>query len=276
MDILVNLTFIGLGIAALSVFQLSLLTPLLVILAIAGGYLSEVYELTGISVLIVLYLSALAITKVRQPRLVQLTHVVFGVICIALAAHKAPGINNYLLIPSAQTSSNAIPFDLYLNADKIHIYFALLLILPGMKNLTPVKSVSVVYVVCVLFALAGLQYASLPLGMMNLDFTIPEWLPLWAALNLLFTCTAEEAFFRGYVQQSLTKRIHPIYAIVITSLLFGIAHFAGGPMFMLFAALAGLGYGLVYHFSGRLHWAILTHFVFNLTHLIFFTYPLPV
>ncbi|WP_375753561.1 CPBP family intramembrane glutamic endopeptidase [Vibrio sp. HN007] len=276
MDTTGYLTFVLLGIAALSAFQLSLLTSILTIAALVCGYFSGVYELEGMAVLGALYLSAFGIEKVKRHRFSVVLHIVFIVVCILLAAHKAPGINNYLLITSAQSSPNAVPFDFYLNADKVHIFFALLLLGPSLKSLLHVKKSAILYVLIILFALAGLQYATLPLGLMKLDFSVPEWLPLWAALNLLFTCTAEEAFFRGYIQRNLSERTKPVFAILITSVLFGIAHFAGGTVFMAFATLAGLGYGLVYHFSGRLHWAILTHFGFNLSHLIFFTYPMPI
>ncbi|MNF14531.1 CAAX amino terminal protease self- immunity [compost metagenome] len=62
--------------------------------------------------------------------------------------------------------------------------------------------------------------------------------------------------------------------ILVASLLFGAAHLAGGPLLMLFAALAGVCYGLAFQWSGRLSVAILLHFLFNFAHLAFFTYPL--
>jgi membrane protease YdiL (CAAX protease family) len=60
---------------------------------------------------------------------------------------------------------------------------------------------------------------------------------------------------------------------LIAALLFGLAHFAGGPLLIFFAALAGLIYGLAWQWSGRLWIATLVHFAFNLTHLLLFTYP---
>ena len=63
-------------------------------------------------------------------------------------------------------------------------------------------------------------------------------------------------------------------ALALASALFGLAHFAGGPLLMLFAGLAGLIYGLAWLWSGRLWVATLFHFGLNLTHLLLFTYPL--
>ncbi|MDF5804597.1 CPBP family intramembrane metalloprotease [Pseudomonas aeruginosa] len=66
----------------------------------------------------------------------------------------------------------------------------------------------------------------------------------------------------------------PWPALALASALFGLAHFAGGPLLMLFAGLAGLIYGLAWLWSGRLWVATLFHFGLNLTHLLLFTYPL--
>jgi uncharacterized protein len=52
------------------------------------------------------------------------------------------------------------------------------------------------------------------------------------------------------------------------------AHLAGGPLLVGFATLAGLCYGLAFHWSGRLSIAIAVHFLFNFAHLALFTYPL--
>lgn len=43
---------------------------------------------------------------------------------------------------------------------------------------------------------------------------------------------------------------------------------------MLVAFGAGLLYGLVYLWTGRLVWAVLVHWGLNLTHLLLFTYPM--
>ena len=90
----------------------------------------------------------------------------------------------------------------------------------------------------------------------------------------MFTCVAEEALFRGFIQQNLTDKFGLYIALVTTSLLFGAAHFSGGPLLIVFATLAGLGYGLVFHLTGRLWAAVLIHFLFNFSHLVFYTYPI--
>ena len=93
---------------------------------------------------------------------------------------------------------------------------------------------------------------------------------------------AEEAFFRGFVQQKLMEKLSVKLsarraawgATCIGAMLFGLAHFAGGPGYVLAATLAGLLYGVVYLYTGRLSMAIAVHFLLNILHLLFFTYPM--
>jgi uncharacterized protein len=117
------------------------------------------------------------------------------------------------------------------------------------------------------------------LGHVRFEPKWPAFFPLWAWANLLFTCTAEEAVFRGVIQRTIagdanspTRRA--IAALLIAAVLFGAVHFAGGPRAIVMATIAGAGYGWVYWRSGyRIEASILSHFLLNVTHILFFTYP---
>ncbi len=85
---------------------------------------------------------------------------------------------------------------------------------------------------------------------------------------------AEEALFRGLIQQKAQQQFGAIAGLLIASALFGMAHFAGGPLLMIFAALAGRFYCLGYHFTVRRMVSGGVHFLFNFAHLLFFTYPM--
>ncbi|WP_084228199.1 CPBP family glutamic-type intramembrane protease [Pseudoalteromonas byunsanensis] len=63
-------------------------------------------------------------------------------------------------------------------------------------------------------------------------------------------------------------------ALIISSLLFGLAHFSSSVEYMLVASIAGFLYGAVYAFTGKLYWAVITHFLINFVHLALFTYPI--
>ncbi|MDV5167687.1 type II CAAX endopeptidase family protein [Photobacterium rosenbergii] len=200
----------------------------------------------------------------------------------ALVLHLVPGFDNLLVLDKALTGSGSIPFTLYLNLDKPLIVFALLLLMPDMlKRTSPISSAKTSLTQLPLtqkFILAAL-FIALPLvawgvGIVEPEFSLPTWLWVFVINNLVFTCVAEEALFRGYIQNGLTKRFNPFVGIFLASFLFGIAHFAGGGIFIAIAALAGLLYGLTYYWTGRLIFAVLIHFGFNLVHLLFFTYPM--
>jgi len=114
---------------------------------------------------------------------------------------------------------------------------------------------------------------------------VAGWAPKWPASgwiwllnNALLVTLAEEALFRGYVQERLTQwwRHHPWgawAALAVAAALFGLAHYAGGGQGMLLAALAGGGYGVAYRYGG-LAAAVLAHLGLNAAHFGWFTYPM--
>jgi membrane protease YdiL (CAAX protease family) len=96
--------------------------------------------------------------------------------------------------------------------------------------------------------------------------------------NLLFTCVTEEAFFRGFLLERMARglarwRAGAAVALVLSSVLFGLAHARGGAPLVLLATVAGLFYGAAYLRTRRIEGAILTHFALNAVHFLAFTYP---
>jgi uncharacterized protein len=129
----------------------------------------------------------------------------------------------------------------------------------------------------------------LPLAIMlgaALRFTRPQTaFPEWWKVALLATLTfvgflwvvglSEEFFFRGMLQQLLSKRLKSTVAgLLLTSILFGIVHlpFRGFPnwRFALLAALAGIFYGLAYIRAGSIRAAMVTHALVVTTWRVFF------
>ncbi|MDF8329576.1 CPBP family intramembrane metalloprotease [Aeromonas salmonicida] len=243
--------------------------------------------LLGVALLAALYLdhlspSALLITLAglllawRTPGLPQpwrgaaLTLVLLW--AIALMLHLIPGFNNLKVLDQVQAGPASVPFNMYLNLDKPLVFFGLLLAWPAL--LGQGGAIRWRALALLLLPLAALLITAWQLGALKPEAGLPYWWWLFALNNLLFTCVAEEALFRGFIQQGVTARSRLWLGILVASLLFGTAHLAGGPLLMLFAALAGACYGLAFHFSGRLSVAIVIHFLFNFAHLALFTYPL--
>lgn len=191
--------------------------------------------------------------------------------CLVLGFDLMPGATRLTVAYNVQTGSGSIPFDYQIGLAKPLIFFMLLFALPGF--LKPVAKQNFRYWVAALITLSGLfAFASLA-RILQLEFSIPNWLPIFLIGNLLLTCLPEEALFRGYIQRGLSGRVGAWPAILIASIVFGISHIGSGVDFMVLASLAGLAFGLVYQFSGGLRSAVFLHFGFNIVHLVFFTYP---
>ncbi|WP_342059350.1 CPBP family intramembrane glutamic endopeptidase [Aeromonas sp. OTU364] len=191
---------------------------------------------------------------------------------LALTLHLVPGFDNLKVLDRVQAGPASVPFTLYLNLDKPLIFFGLLLAWPAL--LGPGGAIRWRPLALLMLPLAALLIAAWQLGALKPEVGLPHWWWLFALNNLLFTCVAEEALFRGLIQQGVASRSKPWLGLLVASLLFGAAHLAGGPLLVLFAALAGACYGLAFLLSGRLSVAILLHFLFNFAHLALFTYPL--
>jgi len=194
--------------------------------------------------------------------------------------HFVPGFYNLRLIDNLRLNVDSLPYRLYLNTDKILV--GLMLLTFGSPQLSrgsqdwaaSFRSLFVPFGLLVV----GLLGSAFAFHYVRFDPKLPSILWLWAPVNLLFVCVAEEAFFRGFIQKELTKAFRFMkggawLALGVASFLFGCDHYFGGPIYMILSALAGIGYGYVYQKTGRLESSILLHFFVNLTHFIGFSYP---
>ncbi|MEO9576761.1 MAG: CPBP family intramembrane glutamic endopeptidase [Tateyamaria sp.] len=200
-------------------------------------------------------------------------HVAFILWCLALALHLLPGAHNPLILDQVQAGPESRPFTMYINLDKPMIVFAVVLAWPAM--LTARRVTAPTPVLIGLGMLPALLATALLFGAVHNEPGLPEWWLVFALSNLFLTCLTEEAFFRGYLQSALAARFGPIAGIAAASLLFGLAHAAGGALLVVFAGLLGLACGLGYFATGRLWVPVLMHFGFNMAHLLLFTYPGP-
>ena len=78
----------------------------------------------------------------------------------------------------------------------------------------------------------------------------------------------EEAFFRGYVQKSFEKKLKPFWAILITSLLFGMYHF--NPSALIALTILGMYLGYAAYKSNSLLVPVILHFINNFVAVIAF------
>lgn len=195
-----------------------------------------------------------------------------ALMALALSLHRFPGFVNPALVSELRLSANAPAFTHRLNFDTI----AAGIILFGLFC-KPARSKRDWQAVAAQWPLiAGTPVlvlaAGLALGFVAFDVKFSAYTPVFLLCNLLFTCVTEEAFFRGFLQEQFSKA-GPYVALLLTSVLFGIAHFRGGPVYVVLATVAGLGYGYAYLRSKRIEAAIFTHIAVNGLHFVAFSYP---
>jgi hypothetical protein len=187
---------------------------------------------------------------------------------IALAAHLLPGFTPWPLSPPRQISSDAAPYSVRLSWDKLLVGLTLLawwLGQPQVRATRPQRAWAVV-----LLTLAGVPLLALALDLVGWQPKWPDELWLWLAVNLGVAVLAEELLFRGLLQTRLVGWLGTWPGI----LLFGAVHAPFSPLFAVVAGIAGLGYGLAFHYSGRLSVAVALHAAVNLSHLLLLSYPL--
>ncbi len=210
--------------------------------------------------------------------------VLLVLLALATALHWLPGIRNPLLLDAQQLTPDAVPYTLYANFDKGWAGFCLLLALWPTQQQGQLwqRYRRGFWPVLPLTVLAALGLA-LGFGLVTPALKWPEFWLSFVACNLLLTCVAEEALFRGVLQRPLrdtllqrgvSEDIAAWCAIALVSGLFGLAHLAGGWAYAGVAAVASLGYGFAYQRSGRIEVAVLSHFAVNLLHFGLLTYPM--
>ena len=195
------------------------------------------------------------------------------VLALALAMHAVPGYDNPLLLKDVRLSAHSAPYTLYANFDKGVVGLVLLVLF--CRRASSWRDVAVALksqAPLVAGLLCGVLSIGWVIGFVHPDFKLSPFLPLFAVINLLFVCVAEEAFFRGVIQEQLA-RYSDAMAVIVSGLLFGAAHLGGGWQFGVLASLAGLGYAVLYSRTKRIEIPIAAHFVLNLVHFVAFTYP---
>lgn len=251
--------------------RLSLVSLLLaVIFAIRSGVLAW----PAWSFILLLFLAAVYSRRIPRGRYRQvMIEGVMLISAVALMLHVIPGFNNLRVLHLVQPGPESMAFSMYFNFDKALVPFVLLVGLRTLFVSEPQYRPSVWLWGLLVLAVPALLLIAVAAGGLKFEPHQPSWLLQFMLANIFFVSLAEEALFRGYLQQRLGKIMPPVAALIISAGLFGAVHYAGGALLMIFATLAGVIYGLAWMWSGRLWVAVLFHFGLNLCHLLFFTYP---
>lgn len=255
----------------LYVFSLAL------VIGLAMGMLTAIGLLTIVVLGIVMYL----LERKSLPNYYQwLLQVILFSIFIGFTYHLLPGFHNWKILDKVQLSATATPYTMYLNVEKpVYTFFSVYF---GQKIATSSNSWIRILkwsIIGFLIAFSLLMLANSLLKVVAFDPKLPQITFIWILRMLLSVCLAEEAFFRGHLQEKLTLALRKYkqgawIAWGVVSLLFGLVHWPGGMSMFLMATLAGLTYGFAYLKTGRLEAAVLAHFFVNLVHFLLFSYPM--
>lgn len=190
-----------------------------------------------------------------------------------LMIHWVFGFHNVKVIDHASAGPESTPFSMYYNFDKALLLFVLLIAMRSLFVSATSDKLAKWQWLLLVAAVPALLLVAVLLGGLKPESHAPHWLFKFIFANIFFVSLAEEAMFCGYLQQRLSGFMHSVLALFIAALSFGAMHLAGGIMLVVFAALAGVIYGLAWMWSGRLWVAVLFHAGLNILHLLFFTYP---
>lgn len=256
------------------------LMALSVLSAYFQGYVN-LYALLSIGLYVVLYYCAL---NAKRAIIRAILSTVFITFSLALALHWVPGFNNLPIVIDERITSDAIAFTFYANFDKAMAGLFLCAYFYSNKKALKADSnkVSRLNVKQPIFIIIATVLASLTvaliLELVSFNPKVPDFWLAFIAINLLFTCVAEEALFRGLLQTKLSQIISStrlaLLAPIMTAAVFALAHFAGGINYVLVSFIAGLGYGYILYKTLRLEWAIICHWLVNVFHFFLFTYPM--
>ena len=244
------------------------------------GVISDRIAVTGIVSIVILGLLYYTVNRIDLKLPVRTAACVLVIILsVLLATHLIPGFNNWKIIDNISLSEISQPYSMYLNMDKTFVGLIILgLGFPLVKNLK--EWVFVLRSTLPIFLMGLVVLASIiPIfSYARWDLKFPNFVFVWTLKNLFFTCVSEEAFFRGFLQRNLSKKLRRykygnILSLISVSFLFGFAHLAGGFKYMVLAAMAGIVYGYAYQKTQRIEASILCHFGVNIFHFIFLTYP---
>ncbi|KML19420.1 CAAX protease [Leclercia adecarboxylata] len=253
-------------------FNKKLSVALLVVTAIIGGY-TQILDWRAIAFLAVLAFIAGIYYKFSDKTLRTILEILLLLTSVGLMLHLIPGFHNIRVLDGVRIGPESAPFTMYYNFDKALVPFVLLICMKSLFTTGTRPHTKPSSWLMLAVAVPVLLMVAVVTGGLKIELHRPEWLFQFLLANIFFVSLAEEALFRGYLQQRLSSVMHPMLALIIASVLFGGLHYPGGSLMVIFATLAGLIYGLAWMLSGRLWVAVMFHAGLNLCHLLFFTFP---
>lgn len=247
-------------------------------LAIGAALVGDLIGLRALPVLVA-FAAACAVARHSRGAASVTAHAVMLAVAAGLFLHAWPGFHNPVVISDAVLGPGSQPYTKYLNFDKgLAALFLLGIYAPDRAARDDGVRQTHAFVWRFAVVVAGVLALTLAAGYVRWDPKLPPWWAMWLWSMVFLTALPEEALFRGVVQTGLERASGAFPwarsgAIVIAGVLFGVAHMAGGPLYVGLAAAAGVGYGWVYSSTRSIAAAALAHTGLNAVHFLFFSYP---
>lgn len=252
-------------------------------IALLLGYEGKLITPIGLAPLALLAASEWLLFHKTKGGARTLLTIIAACISIGLLFHIFPGFHNWKFAAAIELSPDAKPFDFWINFDKP--FAGLFLLAWALPLAQSKKEFSKILIKALPLSLLGIGMIiglSLYLGVVKWDPKLPLLICIWPFVNLFFVVIPEEVFFRGFIQQELYDRfkskavLAPVFAISLTALLFTLAHLVWiqDLTFLSLVFIAGVVYGTIYQITKAIEASVLCHFLLNLTHFLFFTYPM--
>jgi membrane protease YdiL (CAAX protease family) len=257
------------------------LWPALLAMAVIAALVSDQMGIAGALVIVGLLASATAAVTSQDRRRARLLFLLSVALAFGLGIQGVPGFASGVWAGPFRLTPDATPMRVIFRFDQGVAGLVLVAFfcrrIHGLDELRSIVRPTLAATVIATFVV--MTVATL-LGFVRFEPKLPAFAGAQFASLLLWTSVLEEGFFRGVVQEGLTRAAFIAsrsqlawLPIVISAALFGLAHAAGGLAYVFLASIAGLGYSAVYSVTRRIEAPIVMHFLLNATHFIAFTYP---
>ena len=203
------------------------------------------------------------------------------IISILLMTHTFPGFHNFKLLDSVLISSQGHPWTFYLNFDKPFIgFFALAFTIPLLPFRSMTKKMMLKIGSLTFLGVGILLFFAFFFKGINVDIKFPAVSLIFLISNLFLTTIPEEAFFRGILQRELSQilniRFSKSLSVLLISFLFALSHliYLRDLSYIFLTFIAGLIYGTLYELTKSIESSIICHYLVNVIHWFFFTFPI--
>lgn len=247
--------------------------------AVVSGLAARLVSVPAVVTVALLFLLCQLSVAAATPLKRRILEVAAAIVALAMAMHLLPGFANPKLYDAIVLSPLSAPLTVYLNFDKAVAGMMLVAYLcrkiESRTDAARVAPAAIIYGVATTTAVIAL---GLVIHYIALDVKGVEQTITFLFVNVVFAVIAEEAFFRGVIQERLhriagDRTLGYVFAVLLSAILFGLVHGAGGAKLVALATVAGVGYAAVYAKTRSVEASIFVHALLNTVHFALFTYP---